>query len=424
MRMKIIILFILIFSIALNAQYHEKSQYSGVGMPFFNAELFRTFSEDGKSNRIVLFNEILYDDLTFVKGEDENYIAKIEFVIAVFSEADEQVFSKNIIKEVNEYDYELTNSRDKKIVLKNDFNLPAGNYEVKMQSNDMATDKSINRDIKLNLKEISESSIVLSDILLLENIITDSLGNLTDMIPHVKNNFPERIGHFYIYFDLFSEKIPKNIQIQYQFLTGDDEVEIDSVIVRQANEHVSGFYLKINKKKLEKNRYNIVIKIEDNQKTIERKKVISFYWVITPQTGEDISLAIRQMRYIIPEDSSDKYLDASLEEQKKYFRNFWTSRDPNPNSAINEILEEYFRRVNYSNKEYSTFNNNGWLSDRGRILIKFGSPEDIERHPFELNRSPYVVWRYFSLRKVFVFSDRSGFGDYQLLPEYYDQEWR
>ena len=87
-------------------------------------------------------------------------------------------------------------------------------------------------------------------------------------------------------------------------------------------------------------------------------------------------------------------------------------------------MEEYFRRVNYANREYSNFNEGGWLSDRGRILIKFGYPDDIERHPYELDSVPYVIWRYYSLRKVFVFADRSGFGDYRLLPEYMNYEFQ
>ena len=49
---------------------------------------------------------------------------------------------------------------------------------------------------------------------------------------------------------------------------------------------------------------------------------------------------------------------------------------------------------------------------------------DIENHPFELSSNPYVIWRYYTLRKIFVFLDRTGFGDYQLMQDYYDQEWR
>ena len=50
-------------------------------------------------------------------------------------------------------------------------------------------------------------------------------------------------------------------------------------------------------------------------------------------------------------------------------------------------------------------------------------PKNLERHPFEMNSVPYVIWRYYSLRKVFVFADKTGFGDYRLLPSYQSQEY-
>ena len=50
----------------LYAQYYESSKYSGIGIPFFEVEIFRTFADDAKSGQVILFYELLYDDLTFV----------------------------------------------------------------------------------------------------------------------------------------------------------------------------------------------------------------------------------------------------------------------------------------------------------------------------------------------------------------------
>jgi GWxTD domain-containing protein len=97
--------------------------------------------------------------------------------------------------------------------------------------------------------------------------------------------------------------------------------------------------------------------------------------------------------------------------------------DPNPNTEKNELMEEYFLRVNIANQNFSTLSQDGWQTDQGRIFIKFGEPDDIERHPFERNSPPFEVWRYYNLRKVFVFLDRTGFGDYYLHPSYLDEEF-
>jgi len=92
--------------------------------------------------------------------------------------------------------------------------------------------------------------------------------------------------------------------------------------------------------------------------------------------------------------------------------------------TMNQLKNEYFKRVNFANRNFTAFGTEGWLTDRGRILIKFGYPDDIERHPFDMNSKPYEIWRYYNLRKVFLFVDRTGFGDYRLHPDYIDMEYR
>ncbi len=143
-----------------------------------------------------------------------------------------------------------------------------------------------------------------------------------------------------------------------------------------------------------------------------------------PANITDLNLALRQMVYIIHPDSLDYYLDAKLEDKQRFFKKFWADRDPDPKTKINELMDEYFRRINYANEHFSGLSNKGWTTDRGRILIKFGQPEDIERHPFELETRPYEIWRYYSQRKIFLFEDQTGFGDYRLHPDYLSMEYQ
>ena len=201
------------------------------------------------------------------------------------------------------------------------------------------------------------------------------------------------------------------------------EQEWDTTLVKEVENQISSHIFKFDQRVLKRNRYNCIVEVKSDEGKVKNNRWFSFYWINMPETTADITSAINQMRYILTGDSLDRYLEASFDEQQAFFERYWASRDPNPNTSVNELMREYFGRVNYANREYSTFSLEGWLSDRGRILIKFGFPDDIERHPFELDTIPYVVWRYYSLRKVFVFTDRSGFGDYRLLPEYMHMEY-
>ncbi len=101
--------------------------------------------------------------------------------------------------------------------------------------------------------------------------------------------------------------------------------------------------------------------------------------------------------------------------RSKEWQEFWKRRDPTPGTPENEFMEKYIERVKYANAHFSYGNIPGYKTDRGMIYIKYGPPDEIERHPFELDSPPYEIWRYYSLGLTFIFVDKSGVGDYELV---------
>jgi GWxTD domain-containing protein len=422
---KAIFIILYLFSIAnISAQFYGGSKFTGIGLPYFEVEVFRTIADNPDQLRLFIFTEILYDDVTFVKADSEGYVSEYECVAAVYDQDEIQVASKVIKKTVREPFYKSTNSRDKKISLNYTFDLDPGNYIVKMNSTDIISGKSTNRKFNLDLLSFSKGKFFMSDLLLLEEFDTDSSGKSNRYLPATRSNFPRKAGDFYIYFDLIIAAVPETIDVRYQFTNEKEKVELDTLLTAIVKDSISSHILKLNKMQLNKSSYNCEVSIIYDKKKYIRTKKFSFFWVDIPGSKADISLAIQQMRYIMHPDSLDKYEDANLEEQKKFFEWFWAERDNNPGTTVIEIMEEYFRRVNFANREYSTaFQQDGWLTDRGRILIKFGFPDEIERHPFETDTMPYEYWRYYNLRKEFLFTDRTGMGDFRLHYQYYDVEY-
>ncbi len=424
---KIVIIFLFMISApnVSQAQFYGGSQYSGVGLPFFEVELFRTFNLEAATPKIQVFVEIMYDDLTFIKSDTSNgYMAKFEIVAAIYDEDEQQVAARLVNKDVYVKNYEETNSRIDRVTLSRSIDLAPGLYNLKFRITDLISKQTMSRNQEFTIADMREEDVAASDLLFLNNFDLDESGDIIDIVPRVRENFTRENEYFFIYFDLFAKMIPEKVELRYRLEDMKGNLPIDTTINQTLNKAVNGMVFKIDKKILQRNTYKCYVDIESDDAEIERVKMLSFFWVNVPETQDDLNSAIRQMRYIVSEDSIDKYEEAPLEEQKRFFLSFWASRDPNPNTMVNELMEEYFRRVNYANREYSNFNEGGWLSDRGRILIKFGYPDDVERHPFEIDSVPFVVWRYYALRKIFVFADRSGFGDYRLLPEYMNYEFQ
>ena len=118
--------------------------------------------------------------------------------------------------------------------------------------------------------------------------------------------------------------------------------------------------------------------------------------------------------YIAGDDELDPLREASAAERRQLWRAFWTRRDPTPQTEHNEFKEEFFRRVNFANETFGTVHA-GWRTDRGRTYIVHGEPDQITQGIHPLYQQAMEIWRYSGLGTEFVFVDRGGFGEFQLI---------
>ena len=105
---------------------------------------------------------------------------------------------------------------------------------------------------------------------------------------------------------------------------------------------------------------------------------------------------------------------ASPEMREYEWREFWRRRDPNPQTAQNEALDELLERVREASRRYSNFGA-AWRSDRGRVYIRYGQPDKIEKTSDQTQWGEYEIWSYYRLNLTFVFYAQSPTGDYRLV---------
>ena len=83
----------------------------------------------------------------------------------------------------------------------------------------------------------------------------------------------------------------------------------------------------------------------------------------------------------------------TTEERDAFISRFWARRNPAPGTAQNEFREEFSRRVEYANSHFADPSNpghNGMETDRGRMYVMFGPPDNVDRWP----AGAYEIWRY------------------------------
>lgn len=136
--------------------------------------------------------------------------------------------------------------------------------------------------------------------------------------------------------------------------------------------------------------------------------------------------------YIISPEERESFLRLQTnEEREQFIENFWLRRDPTPDTAENEFKDEHYRRIAYANEHFSS-GIPGWKTDRGRIYIMWGKPDEIEAHPSggsydrppeegggQTSTYPFEKWRYRYLEGVgneviLEFVDPTMSGEYHL----------
>ena len=139
---------------------------------------------------------------------------------------------------------------------------------------------------------------------------------------------------------------------------------------------------------------------------------------------QDIDNAIQQLEYIAERKDLKFILDAPNQVQRmERFETFWEKRDPTPNTRRNEGMEEYYYRIAAANKQYGAVQD-GWRTDRGFVLVRYGEPGFIEKKPHSFDYEPYEVWIYQRIGRQFIFIDKTGFGDFELLVPVWDERTR
>lgn len=149
-----------------------------------------------------------------------------------------------------------------------------------------------------------------------------------------------------------------------------------------------------------------------NQDQPIAQSVVRSFWPEIPTSLLNLDTAIEMTKYIIPEEKHKELRSGSKKEKEEKFKEFWESKDPTPATEFNELMTEYYNRVDYAYEQFSSVNNLGFETDRGQIYIKYGEPDNIERK-FPSGEPAVEIWTYPSRR--FVFRATTGFGDFKLV---------
>jgi GWxTD domain-containing protein len=433
--MKKILAILLLFSFICFAQSKIK----------FNFD-YAQFRYDSSSNYLEIYYSILSDKIRNKNGTNDGDI--IMHIQVQNLETDELIINK---------DWKLANSRSDSSDYSNNpallgvlsFIIKNGNYNLFISVNNS---KDFNKEneysdnvqiLPFNNESYSISQIELASRIINENADQTSIfyKNTLEVFPHpsmlYSNNNPILFYYCELY-DLENAKSEKVTLKKVVYNSNNQPVYEKSKFVNISNNAIVEVGA-INLQKYPTDSYTLVISltepnsqieaisgkkfflvnpnviVTDNSSDIVTDYISSEFGVLSEEECDDLFV---KSKIIASVDESNQYdLLDSLNQKREFLYNFWKKRDNVPSTQTNEFKNNFLARVENANARYRTMSTAGFKTDRGRIFLRLGEPDEIDRHPNETNTKPYEIWYYHQIEGgvSFIFGDITGFNYYQLL---------
>ncbi len=389
----------------------------------FESEIISLPGNDGDFSVYYTY-KIPYRLLVFERN-NESFEASFRVIVEILDE-DSKLVARDIKdSQISVNSFEATN--DINLFLQDflTFKIKAGEYEIATFISDRNSSGELPlkpQELKLEEKKIVQHPLVINaQKLLCDNknafILANSGGNvpfsgdkfhliipitdtsITELDITIENNDEP----------IISAKINESYIIPIGILECEQHISVTS-----SPETISlrNFVVKNVNEKLREG--EVVLTVMNDEKSIDEEFHSKVVWFNKPFSLMDPEKAIEYLNFVESDSLVYSLLKESSSDYPELLNNYWLKFDPTPETVYNEIMFEYYTRVDYAIKEFRGIGkNNGAKTDRGVIYIKFGKPDKIERTSNPQGQM-IEIWNYSNPERNFSFTDKKGTGNFTL----------
>ena len=413
----------------------------------FNVDAISVRSEGSSSQtRLDLYTQIPFSQLSFINTPN-GFSATYEVLAEVFQLDDRDRPVTIVQSPIWEHStsvntFALTQSDQQFDFTTHSLSLDPGRYLISFQITDKNSKENYLREHFVEVRDLSRS-IALSDIVLLKEYDEET----QTIYPHVSDELGANQMAFEIFYEIYAD-VSRQVQVTREVLPirkngsalkrvgrtilGLKDKPVDPAVLFSDSETTAlsrGRHQVVSRiplTELDMGDYLIRVQIQDEDSTVldVSERMFSARWTGLAAHLIDLDQAIEQLAYHAKQKELRAIRNApTYEERLRRFEAFWKKRDPTPGTGRNERMEEYYYRIDYANRKFGNVIP-GWKTDRGHVLILHGYPDDIKRQTFSFGAEPWEVWYYYRIGRQFIFVDKTGFGDYELVVPIWDERTR
>ena len=325
----------------------------------------------------------------------------------------------NNFEETNDYNYFLQDFLS--------FKLKPGEYKITALISDMNSTGELQLEpMKLDLEEYKEKLVQHPLVISSQEMMCDDKKNF--ILANSGGNVPFSSDKFHLIIPITDTSITEIDVI----IESNDEIIISTKVnesyiipigIAECEKHLSvtrnpeavalrNFVVRNVNEKL--NEGEVTLKVTNEENSIDEEYESKIVWFNKPFSLMDPEKAIEFLNFVVSDSVVYSLLNSSSSDYPIILRDYWLKFDPTPETTYNEVMFEYYTRVDYAIKEFKGIGKgNGAKTDRGAVYIKFGKPEKIERSS---NPQGQVmeIWSYSNPDRKFTFIDKKGTGNFSL----------
>ena len=357
--------------------------------------------------------------LQFVRTDDGRWQAAYGVTASLEPEAGSPPVEKSWQQSVSVDTFDETLLTGETIVFQTDLTLAPGEYEMDLTVRDRNADHGSEVSGTLDVPSLPDARLALSEPVLLRLYRPASDG--TEYVVHPSHYYPstpERIDFLAEASGASSSGAPYTLRVNL-VPEGEDAEPVGPTWTDALTPDSAGIleaFGSLEKPAAQYGEFELTFELTDAAGNVVASQSTplmiagSSAWIAA--NWED---ALSLIRYESTEDEMD--ILEEIEEpaaRLEAWACFWKIRDPVPATATNEALVSYFERIETANRTWKSALRPGYQSDRGRVYMTLGAPDDIIERPMPAGPVPFEIWRYYDYNVEIRFVDRIGFNNYEI----------
>ncbi len=349
-------------------------------------------------------------DITFKRAGD-GFEGIIEASLYIYDRQERLQAREELNKSFRYHDFSKTIARDIEHFLCIRVSLPAGDYQARLIVRDKHSDREF---VKKGMVKVPAyyGGFHLSSI----QLFSEMTGDDDKTYPNLSHDYYFSSPVVHIYYESYFPEPARDVEVRYSLIDESDKViytKKERIAVSTQN---PGFKTTLSTTALAPGNYRLRIS-QNNAGNIALTE--NHFTVI--QSPIDLRFktydqALYELRYLLTPAQYDSMKAIPANRWQQALNQFWQKHDPQGETVFNDVMLEYYRRMQNANRWFGTPYKKGWLTDLGMVYILLGQPDivlkAVSADRFEGGRQ---VWEYRKLHLRFTFISQSVFSEYSLI---------